>query len=257
MDVSGEQQNDISASVYKVRLDKEGNKISDSKLGKSIEFVANFIELGVKKPTENSTDVVDPNYCGDCYGGDPKITEENPKGCCNTCEAVREAYQRKGWSFSSPDNIDQCIKEGYVDKMREQANEGCNINGHLEVSRVAGNFHFAPGKSFQQAHMHVHDLHQFMQQMSGEDPNKYDFSHIVHYLSFGEVVGFGNPLDGISRTTKEGLFRLHSTYPFRTSHVPILHQGCGNTIQLSQWKSSRDQSIFSHGTRTERLGSRR
>jgi hypothetical protein len=34
MDVSGEQQNDISASVYKVRLDKEGNKISDSKLGK-------------------------------------------------------------------------------------------------------------------------------------------------------------------------------------------------------------------------------
>lgn len=30
--------------------------------------------------------------------------------------------------------------------------------GFLEVNKVAGNFHFAPGKSFQQSSVHVHDI---------------------------------------------------------------------------------------------------
>jgi hypothetical protein len=38
----------------------------------------------------------------------------------------------------------QCAKEGYVDKVKQQAGEGCNIHGHVEVNRVAGNMHFAP-----------------------------------------------------------------------------------------------------------------
>ena len=28
--------------------------------------------------------------------------------------------------------------------------EGCRLEGHLEVNKVAGNFHIAPGTSFQQ-----------------------------------------------------------------------------------------------------------
>ena len=31
--------------------------------------------------------------------------------------------------------------------------EGCRLEGHLEVNKVAGNFHIAPGISFQQNHM--------------------------------------------------------------------------------------------------------
>jgi hypothetical protein len=38
--------------------------------------------------------------------------------------------------------------------MRVQQNEGCDVYGYLEVNKVAGNFHFAPGKSFQQQHVH-------------------------------------------------------------------------------------------------------
>ena len=30
--------------------------------------------------------------------------------------------------------------------------------GHLLVNKVAGNFHFAPGKSFVAHHVHIHDL---------------------------------------------------------------------------------------------------
>lgn len=38
--------------------------------------------------------------------------------------------------------------------MKAQQNEGCEVYGYLEVNKVAGNFHFAPGKSFQQQHVH-------------------------------------------------------------------------------------------------------
>ena len=27
--------------------------------------------------------------------------------CCNTCEEVRQAYLRKGWSFNDPNGIEQ------------------------------------------------------------------------------------------------------------------------------------------------------
>ena len=36
--------------------------------------------------------------------------------------------------------------------------------GFLEVNKVAGNFHFAPGKSFQQSGVHVHDLLAFQKE---------------------------------------------------------------------------------------------
>lgn len=74
--------------------------------------------------------------------------------CCNNCEDVREAYRKKGWAFNNPENIEQCEREGWSQKMKAQQNEGCLVYGYLEVNRVAGNFHFAPGKSFQQQHVH-------------------------------------------------------------------------------------------------------
>lgn len=52
----------------------------------------------------------------------------------------------------------QCKREGFLQKIKEEDGEGCNIHGFLEVNKVAGNFHFAPGKSFHQANVHVHDL---------------------------------------------------------------------------------------------------
>lgn len=48
----------------------------------------------------------------------------------------------------------QCHREGFIEKVKEEAGEGCNVYGQLEVNKVAGNFHFAPGKSFRQSAMH-------------------------------------------------------------------------------------------------------
>jgi endoplasmic reticulum-Golgi intermediate compartment protein 3 len=71
---------------------------------------------------------------------------------------VQEAYRARGWAFTNPDEIAQCMQEGFSEKMKLQRNEGCQVYGYILVKKVAGNFHIAPGKSFQQHHMHVHDL---------------------------------------------------------------------------------------------------
>jgi hypothetical protein len=73
--------------------------------------------------------------------------------------------------------------------------------GSLSVNKVAGNFHFAPGKSFQQGPVHVHDLVPFR----GKD---FDTSHVIDKLSFGrEYPGMKNPLDGtrVARRTDADL----------------------------------------------------
>ena len=57
--------------------------------------------------------------------------------------------------------------------------------------QVAGNFHFAPGRSFQAGGVHVHDLIPF----GTED---FDISHTIHKLGFGlDYPGRKNPLDGV------------------------------------------------------------
>ncbi len=66
------------------------------------------------------------------------------------------------------------------------------ITQYAGALQVAGNLHFAPGKSFQQGAMHVHDLVPF--------PDKnFDLSHTIKSLSFGQPYpGMHNPLDGNS-----------------------------------------------------------
>ena len=48
--------------------------------------------------------------CGDCYGAG----EEGE--CCNSCEDVKQAYKRKGWSLRDLSNIKQCVKAGEAEE---------------------------------------------------------------------------------------------------------------------------------------------
>jgi hypothetical protein len=90
-------------------------------------------------------------------------------------------------------------------RLQEQQHEGCRIRGSFDVQRVAGNFHFAPGKSFQHAQFHVHDF------MSLGDINKYNVSHVINSLSFGpKLESFKNPLDGVVRGADgPGMFQYY------------------------------------------------
>jgi hypothetical protein len=137
----------------------------------------------------------------------------------------------------------QCEREGWSDKMKQQADEGCNLKGFLTVNKVPGNFHIAPGKSFQQHHVHVHDLQSFGREGMGKvrgggttrektktrtpsssmltahpspssPSTQFNLTHYVRKLSFGEEYpGQVNPLDGHDEAAmKSGFSRHRASY---------------------------------------------
>ena len=42
---------------------------------------------------------------------------------------MRSAYRRRGWGFTDPQQISQCAKEGFVEKLKAQEGEGCHMWG--------------------------------------------------------------------------------------------------------------------------------
>ena len=110
---------------------------------------------------------------------------------------MREAYKTKHWSLPDPQTIKQCHDETHHEALLDQVAEGCHVWGELAVGRVAGNFHIAPGKSWNAGGSHIHDLSPFH---TGE----LDVAHTVHSLSFGtSFPGQANPLDGAHKGTDE------------------------------------------------------
>lgn len=219
MDVSGEQQIDVMHSILKKRMDLDGNPIDDD---------AEKGDLGDKSHEAKELLELDPSRCESCYGAE---TPGQP--CCNNCEDVREAYRKKGWALSEVDNIKQCVREGWKDKLKSQKNEGCLVTGHLEVNKVAGNFHFAPGKSFQQHHVHVHDLQPF-------GSTQFNLTHHIRHLSFGhEYPGIKHPLDDTFVAAQDsGLM-----YQYFVKIVPTTYRKLNgevvNTNQFSVTKHKR------------------
>lgn len=74
--------------------------------------------------------------------------------CCNTCEDVKEAYRRRKWAIQNPSSFTQCKNDASVERMKHAFTEGCQIYGYMEVNRVGGSFHIAPGDSFSINHLH-------------------------------------------------------------------------------------------------------
>jgi len=213
LDVAGNEHLDIEATIQKQRLDRRGKKITEAESAKlQSEVMKDIVQQAVPKNGRG---------CETCYGAE---SDEYP--CCPTCESVRNAYRHRGWAFNSATNIAQCNNEGFVPMITSQRNEGCRLTGEILVDKVAGNFHFSPGKSFSNAHNHAHTTFEL-----GED--KFNMSHTIHALSFGEPFpGAINPLDGLEQTTEDAL----SAYQYyikvvSTSFTDIY----GQTLNSSQF----------------------
>jgi len=208
MDISGEHQLDVDHNIFKKRLDKLGQPIADKPQRQ--EALGSELEVKAKE--------LPATYCGSCYGAEP-----TPGYCCNTCDQVQETYRKKGWAFTNPDGIEQCVREGFTEKLQQQAGEGCQVYGYLLVNKVAGNFHFAPGKSFQQHHMHVHDLQPYRNL-------NFNLSHTVNRLSFGkEFPGIVNPLDGV-RKADEREAQGPGMYQYFVKVVPTIYENLDNEV---------------------------
>ncbi|KAJ6942143.1 endoplasmic reticulum-Golgi intermediate compartment protein 3-like isoform X2 [Populus alba x Populus x berolinensis] len=180
IDISGEQHLDIRHDISKKRINAHGDVIEVRQEGIGAPKIDRPLQRHGGRLGH------DEEYCGSCFGG-----EMSDDDCCNTCEEVREAYRRKGWAMTNMDLIDQCKREGFIQMIKDEEGEGCNINGSLEVNRVAGSFHFAPWKSFHQTNFLIQDLLDLQK-------DSYNISHRINRLAFGDnFPGVVNPLAGI------------------------------------------------------------
>ncbi|XP_058747736.1 uncharacterized protein LOC131620621 [Vicia villosa] len=215
MDISGEQHLDVRHDIIKKRIDSHGNVIETRQDGIGSPTIDKPLQRHGGRLEHNET------YCGSCYGA-----ETSDEECCNSCEEVREAYRKKGWGLSNPDEIDQCKREGFLERIKEEDGEGCNMYGFLEVNKVAGNFHFAPGKSFQQSGVHVHDILAFQKE-------SFNLTHHINRIAFGDYFpGVVNPLDRVHWTQKTP----SGMYQYFIKVVPTMYTDVnGNTIQSNQF----------------------
>lgn len=146
---------------------------------------------------------------------------------------MREAYASASWAFGKGEGVEQCQREHYAEKLDEQRNEGCRIAGAIRVNKVVGNFHFAPGRSFSNGNMHVHDLKNYW-----DSPVKHSFEHEIHQLRFGpqlpedltkrSIKGslytnhHGNPLDQVKQETEDPNFNfMYFIKVVPTSYLPL------------------------------------
>eukprot|EP00268_Persea_americana_P068092 TRINITY_DN943_c0_g1_i10.p1 TRINITY_DN943_c0_g1~~TRINITY_DN943_c0_g1_i10.p1 ORF type:complete len:384 (-),score=58.03 TRINITY_DN943_c0_g1_i10:743-1894(-) len=223
MDISGEQHYDIRHDIIKKRIDHHGNIIESRADGIGAPKIERPLQRHGGRLDHNET------YCGSCFGA-----EASDDDCCNSCEEVREAYRKKGWGMTNIDLIDQCKREGFVQKIREEDGEGCNIHGMVEVNKVAGNIHFAPGKSFLQSNLLLHDL-------LGVRTESFNISHKINKLTFGqEFPGVVNPLDGVQWTQQT----FSGIYQYFIKVVPTIYADIrGRKIQSNQFSVTEHYRI--------------
>lgn len=221
-DVSGEQHIAIDHNVYKRRLDLE--------TGMPIDEPEKHDVVKEETPMENKTQEVAEIKCGSCYGA-----ETEDRKCCNTCDEVKQQYMKKSWKFVAI-TVDQCKGDILSKEEQRVLAEGCQIYGYLEVNRVGGSFHIAPGKSFSLNHVHVHDVQPFA-------TSDFNVTHTVRHLSFGRnVPGKTDPMDGTVGAAEKGSEMFH----YYIKVVPTTFARVdGSTFVTNQFSVTRHSKVIS------------
>lgn len=212
------------SNVIKTRRDLHGNKIG-------VELDDTHMKAKFK------------DRCGPCFPQAPDVPEAPDKSqCCNNCAEVKTVYENKALSRLKWEEHPLCQHEAVLlDPARlASIHEGCNLFGFLDVNKVAGNFHVAPGKAYQSAQGQlVHEFKPF-------DSHTYNVSHIIHSLSFGiHYPNRLNPLDGSKAilSNGSGVFQyfikvVPTTFRYASGHNV---SSCQYSL-TEQFKSAHDPS---------------
>lgn len=236
LDISGDLTVDVRHDVTRTRLDSDGDVIEEGE--KELETEA--ARIAAKRPK---------GYCGSCYGATPPES-----GCCNTCDEVRQAYADSRWSFHAPHNVEQCVQEGWKERVEAENHEGCNIAGVLHLNKVIGNLHLSPGRAFQYNTLFSNELVPYL---SGSGDEYHHFGHVIHELSFGsdgefphdapprevsvkDHLGIRDPLKGVVTHQKESQFMYQYFVKAVPTEMHFLNGDNFRTYQYSVTSYERD-----------------
>ena len=201
MDVAGDSQINVADTLVKRKLHLDGRPLSLEE----IKVETNTHRQNQEARERLMKESLPENYCGPCYGA-----QEEDHECCNTCDDVIDAYNKKKWRADSLFlTAEQCIREGRDKKEPKlmTKGQGCQLSGYMSVNRVAGNFHVAMGEGIERNGRHIHTF-------VPEDAPNFNASHVIHELSFGPDghQNNGSPLNSVTKMVKEehgttGLFQ--------------------------------------------------
>lgn len=159
------------------------------------------IDIKFKDEDESSEE----DECGSCYGAG----EEDE--CCNNCEDVKRAYQKKGWQLKDIKNVKQCqheLKKGNED------GEGCNVHGLVALDSGGGSFHLAPSREMSDALSEkgdAKDMAEWFNNMIHRAFEDWNVTHTIHKIRFGDSYpGHVHQLDGKTRAITDG----HGMYQY-------------------------------------------
>lgn len=219
---TGTAQEIVNSEIYKHKISSTGEVLSSPEyhpVGNSVSSEKDYIAM----VNESRSKIVE---CGNCYGAGLKGQ------CCNTCDSVKEAYDRVGWKFR-PQGIKQCesriTAETALDQFAEDG--GCQIYGILELNKASGHFHIAPHKKLPENGARS-GLVDFMELISFAF-SQFNISHTVNGLRFGDQYpGISSPLDGQTRRVED----THGQYQYYVKIVPTIYKDLqGKEIESNQY----------------------
>lgn len=186
-DKAGEEHYDVhDGHIEKRRLDKHG-KVIDTKITTEKPNKRKEMTQALKELNETSNE----NSVAAREAGHPEAFA----GVLGVQKLLREEF---------PEGIEKAFMN--------EAEEGCEVKGYLEVNRVPGRFSISPGRSLMMG----------MQQIRVNVQTSLNLSHTIHRLSFGErFPGLVSPLDGTHRSLPPNAVQQYFLNVVSTSFEPL------------------------------------
>eukprot|EP01028_Stygiella_incarcerata_P000671 TRINITY_DN1102_c0_g1_i1.p1 TRINITY_DN1102_c0_g1~~TRINITY_DN1102_c0_g1_i1.p1 ORF type:complete len:532 (-),score=148.04 TRINITY_DN1102_c0_g1_i1:767-2362(-) len=258
LDASGEQRLDVKDTMFRVPYDESCPSFDGPVFIEREQEKEEFLEINRPKVETGSTTSSPPPLSGQkvlkSLNEDKKQLKEEPKEKDEaekmedthneTEKEEKDAEKGENETTATPEEPSEfgtskdkeTESETEVEKEEEkeiggeevheaEENEppGCTIFGSLELQRLPGNFHFAPGKSYSFGRngqsRHIHNFH-------FEEASRFNSSHIIHELSFGS----GGPLSGVKKVVDKDW----SLFKYFLNVVPTV------TYPLGTWELARE-----------------